>query len=78
MLIKKDRYDVEAEREELQRRLSELEAQGGTCTRFDYFSGYENERELVEALGDVCDECGYEHDIEYEDGEISLYVSRIY
>lgn len=73
-----ERYDVEAEIEELNRALSEIEAQGCNSARFDYFGGYENEKELIEALGDVCDERGYEHDIEYEDGEISLYVSRIF
>ena len=74
----KERFDIEAEKEELQRRLSELEAQKISTSRFDYFGGYENEGELIEALCEVCDERGYKHDIEYEDGEFSLFVSRIF
>lgn len=71
-----NKIDIERELERIKADLRDMEEAGIQQVFLDFFGGAENEREFITAAVALVRSRGYSAEVEYEDGELVLIVSK--
>lgn len=69
--------DIAGELERINQDIDDMIAQGKNEIQLSFFGGSAEEAQLVEAAIETVKARGFEHELDYEDGEIWLAVRRV-
>ena len=70
------KMDIAGELERVNRDIDDMIAHGKKEIQLSFFGGSAEEKQLISAVIDVIKARGFEHELDYEDGEIWLTVRR--
>lgn len=71
------KMDIAGELERVNRDIDDMIAHGKKEIQLSFFGGSAEEKQLISAVIDVIKARGFEHELDYEDGEIWLTVRKV-
>ena len=71
------KMDIAGELERINQDIDDMVAHGKNEIQLSFFGGSAEEAQLVEAAIEAVKARGFEHELDYEDGEIWLTVRRV-
>lgn len=71
------KMDIAGELERVNQDIDDMVAQGKNEIQLSFFGGSAEEKQLISAVIDVIKARGFEHELDYEDGEIWLTVRKV-